>query len=69
MKGKTTETFSLTLIGEIKDINVTWVTALNAMEDFCWNKILEKNTVIKVSACAVVSQCVKLKWHLSVQKD
>lgn len=35
MKGKTTETFSLTLIGEIKDINVTWVTALNAMEDFC----------------------------------
>lgn len=35
MKGKTRETFSLTLMGEIKDINVTWVTALNAMEDLC----------------------------------
>lgn len=35
MKGKTRETVSLTLIGEIKDINVTWVTALSAMEDFC----------------------------------
>ena len=32
MKGKTRGTFSLTLIGEIKDINGTWASALNPIE-------------------------------------
>lgn len=50
-KERPRETFSLILMGEIKDINVTRVTALNAMEDLCWTKILEKNTVIREGIC------------------